>query len=299
MSETDDNSTRSVNPQSTAAAAQPKEEKKVAANDTVAAGSDQNNTNQGESQTASASNAAKTIEKPVATTAAKPASRPAAKTSATVANKTVDGGETLDEQAAKVFAARKKVEDAIKEAERAEEDARLAVERAAAAKAAAEAAEEAEYKSIAAQIKSDATKKDMHTYKRQSEEIFRRDMGEPEFFLEKNKRFQRPILTPQQQESLTRYAETPHDQTPQYVPQRVLSPEFEGVSNYERGVDSYMQELYTKLRTLQKDPNTGSSTEISNIKSKISYLESLHENYYIGMNVFRTAKGGRSKINAK
>ena len=36
--------------------------------------------------------------------------------------------------------------------------------------------------------------------------------------------------------------------------------------------------------------------EIQDAKDKITYLESLHENYYIGMNVFRTAKGGRDKI---
>ena len=38
--------------------------------------------------------------------------------------------------------------------------------------------------------------------------------------------------------------------------------------------------------------------QIQNAQDEITYLESIHENFYIGMNVFRTAKGGRDKINA-
>ena len=38
--------------------------------------------------------------------------------------------------------------------------------------------------------------------------------------------------------------------------------------------------------------------EILATENEITYLESIHENYFIGMNVFRTAKGGRNKISA-
>jgi colicin import membrane protein len=102
-------------------------------------------------------------------------------------------------------------------------------------------------------------------------------------------------LTPEQQESLTRKAETPHDQTPAYVPEHVLSPEFEGVSNYERGVDSFLDELKQKLEKLKNLPES-SEKEIRETENEITYLESLHENFYIGMNVFRTASGGRDKV---
>ena len=54
---------------------------------------------------------------------------------------------------------------------------------------------EAEYKAIAAEVKADAAKGPDHTFKRQGEEIFRREMGEPEFFLDKKDRFPRPILS--------------------------------------------------------------------------------------------------------
>ena len=136
-----------------------------------------------------------------------------------------------------------------------------------------------------------------HTYKRQGEEIFRRDMGEPEFWLEKEDRFPRPILSADEQESLTRQAEIPQDQTPAYVPEHVLSPEFEGVSNYERGVGDFLEEAKQNLSNLKNNPES-TEKEIRKAENKIIYLESLHENFFIGMNVFRTAKGGRDKIKA-
>jgi len=236
-----------------------------------------------------------------ATTAAESSSTPAQK-----AKKLAESDAGKDDKAAKdvqddgadkARQAIEKAEAAIREAERAEQEAQFAVERAAAAKAAAEAAAEAEYKAIAEQAKADTANKSQHTFKRESEEIFRRDMDEPEFFLDKKDRFPRPILTAQQQESLTRQAEIPQDQTPEYVPQHVLSPEFEGLSNYERGVSSYLAEMRDALKRLKQDPEANPD-EISAAKSNIRYLESLHENFYIGMNVFRTAKGGRSKAGA-
>lgn len=196
-------------------------------------------------------------------------------------------------KAAEEAAAR--AETAAKAAEEAEAAAQEAIARAEAAKAEAEAAAEAEYKAIADEVKAEATKTPDYTFKRKGEEIFRREMGEPEFFLHKKDRFARPILSPDEQESLTRKAEVPHDQTPEYVPEHVLSPEFGGVSNYERGVDSFLEEVKQKLEKLKNDPEANEK-EIQEAESEITYLESLHENFYIGMNVFRTAKGGRDKI---
>jgi len=190
-----------------------------------------------------------------------------------------------------------KAEAAAKAVEKAELAVKEALAKAEAAKAEAEAAAEEEYKAIAAEVKADAITKSDYTFKRQGEEIFRREMGEPEFFLDKQDRFPRPILSAEEQESLTRIAEIPQDQTPAYVPEHVLSPEFAGVSNYERGVDSFLEEMKQKLKQLKNNPDT-TEKEIKETENQIIYLESLHENFYIGMNVFRTAKGGRDKIKA-
>lgn len=201
------------------------------------------------------------------------------------------------EEAKAAWDAIAKAEAAAKAAEAAEAAVKDALAKAEAAKAEAEAAAEEEYKAIAAEVKADTAKKPDFTFKRQGEEIFRREMGEPEFFLDKKDRFPRPILSQDEQESLTRQAEIPQDQTPVYVPEHVLSPEFGGVSNYERGVDLFLEEAKLKLEKLKNNPDS-SPKEIRDAENEIIYLESLHENFYIGMNVFRTAKGGRDKIKA-
>ena len=202
------------------------------------------------------------------------------------------------EEAKQASEATAKAEAAAKAAEEAENAVKEALAKAQAAKAEAEAAAEEEYKAIAAEVKADAAKAPDYSFKRQGEEIFRREMGEPEFWLEKEDRFPRPILTADQQESLTRKAEVPADQTPAYVPQHVLSPEFGGLSNYERGVDDFLEAAKLNLETLKHNPDA-TEKEIQNAKDEIIYLESLRENYYIGMNVFRTAHGGRDKIKSK
>ena len=166
-----------------------------------------------------------------------------------------------------------------------------------AARSELEAAADDEYKAIAAEVKADTAKKSDFTFKRKGEEIFRREMGEPEFWLDKKDRFPRPILTQDQQESITRVAETPQDQTPKYDPQHILSPEHGGVSNYENGVNSFLDELKSKLTTQKSDPES-TKQQILATENEITYLESIHENFYIGMNVFRTAKGGRDKLSA-
>ncbi len=204
--------------------------------------------------------------------------------------KAADKAKTADAAVVKAEAAAKAVEEA-------ENAVKEAIAKAEAAKAEAEAASEEEYKAIAAESKAESTAKSDFTFKRKGEEIFRRDMGEPEFWLDKADRFPRPILSADEQESLTRQAEVYHDHTPAYVPEHVLSPEFAGVSNYERGVDSFLEELEQKLEQLKNNPNA-IEKEIKETENEITYLESLHENFYIGMNVFRTAKGGRDKIKA-
>ncbi|MCA9811478.1 MAG: hypothetical protein KC483_01270 [Nitrosarchaeum sp.] len=223
---------------------------------------------------------------------------------------------TAEADKAKVEAATKaaEAEKAAKVAE-AEATAKAAAEAGAAAKAAAEAeiaakaalakaeelraiaekAAEAEYKAIAEQLKAEAAKAPDYTFKRQSEEIFRRDMGEPEFWLDKQDRFPVPILSAEQQEELTRKAEIPTDNTPKYNPENILSPEYAGVSNYESGVGEFLEETRQKLAKLRNDP-LASEKEIREAENNLTYLESLHENYFLGMNVFRTAKGGRNKI---
>ena len=194
--------------------------------------------------------------------------------------------------------AAEKAEAAVKAAAAvasAEAEVEVALAKAAAAKAVAEAAAEEEYKVIAAEVKAAATKAPAFTNQRRGEEIFRREMGEPEFFLAKKDRFPRPILSSEEQDELTRKVEIPTDNTPKYIPQHVLSPEFGGMSNYESGVEKFLEETKQKLKKLKNDPDA-SKKDIITTQQELEYLESIYENYYIGMNVFRTAKGGRNKL---
>jgi len=202
---------------------------------------------------------------------------------------------TVKTKKPKASSAAAKAEAAAKAAEKAEIALEKAIAKAAAAKEKAEAAAEIEYKAIADEIKEEAAKGPGHTFKRQGEEIFRREMGEPEFWLDKKDRFPRPILSPEEQESITRKAEAFQDVTPEYVPEHVLSPEYGGLSNYENAVGQFMIEAKQRLDKLKNDPEA-TEKQIQDAKHDITYLDSLHENYSIGMNVFRTAKGGRDKI---
>jgi colicin import membrane protein len=61
------------------------------------------------------------------------------------------------------------------------------------------------------------------------------------------------------------------------------------------GLEVLLVETREKVRKLQSDPHT--TTEIlQEATEKLQVLESLWENYHIGMNVFRNAKGGRDGI---
>lgn len=74
-----------------------------------------------------------------------------------------------------------------------------------------------------------------------------------------------------------------------------LDPAFHGESNYEVGLESLLAETREKVRKLQADPHTTQET-LQEATEKLQVLESLWENYHIGMNVFRNAKGGRDGI---
>ena len=139
---------------------------------------------------------------------------------------------------------------------------------------------------------------DAFTNKRGNEVIFRREMGEPEFFLHKHELAPpRPVLSPDEEQEISRKVQVPTDQTPKYEPKYVLSPEFSGLSNYERGVETHKQELEEKLRQLKQNPDENEN-QIKQLEDEINSIDYLYENYNLGMNVFRTAKGGRSKIKA-
>jgi colicin import membrane protein len=166
----------------------------------------------------------------------------------------------------------------------------------AAVKAAAEAAAQKEYEEATKVVAAVKAASASFTDKHNQERIFRREMGEPEFFLSKKELVPpRPVLSEDEQEELSRKVEIPTDQTPQYKPEFILSPEFGGASNYESGINELLEETRKKLNRLKNDPNA-IPDEITRTEQDLKYLDSLYENYYFGMNVFRTAKGGRGKI---
>mgnify|MGYP001210986632 CR=1 FL=1 len=162
------------------------------------------------------------------------------------------------------------------------------------ARAASEAAWKADYEAAKAQVGEVDQAGKLFTNKRKQERIFRREMGEPEFFL-MEKGGIKPILTSDEIEEISRKAQIPKDQTPKYNPKHILSPEFSGGTNYESGVQDLIEETKLKLEQLLNDPEPDLQ-EIELTKLALKKLDYLFENYNLGMNVFRTAKGGREKI---
>ncbi|MEC9087650.1 MAG: hypothetical protein VYC45_03410 [Thermoproteota archaeon] len=191
--------------------------------------------------------------------------------------------------------ASKEAEAAAKAAAEAEAAAEAAIAKAKELKEAAAKAAEEEFKAIADEVKSDAPKAPDFTNKRKTEIIFRREMGEPEFFLDKEDRFPKPILSEEEKDDITRKALNYEDTTPTYDPQNILDERYGGTSNYETGITVLGDELQAKLDRLKNDPEA-LTEDIEKVEQDLSYLDSLHENYYLGMNVFRTAKGGREKL---
>jgi len=192
---------------------------------------------------------------------------------------------------------KKKLElTAAEAAELAEAAAKAAAAKAAAAKAAAEAEAQKEYEEAAKVVAAAMAAGSSLTDKHSQERIFRREMGEPEFFHHKKDLIPpRPVLTDEEQEEISRKVEIPTDQTPLYQPDHILSPEFGGASNYESGLSELVKETKQKLDQLKNDPNA-IADDITRAEQDLMYLDSLYQNYYFGMNVFRTAKGGRAKL---
>ena len=168
-----------------------------------------------------------------------------------------------------------------------------AKEKVKAARVTSEAAWKAEYE--AAKAHAGEIKKDEFTHKRKQERIFRREMGEPEFFGKARSIPLKAVHTQQEEEEISKKVQIPTDQTPKYNPENLLSPEFEGISNYESGLGDILDEAKLKLERLLNDPNS-SVQEIEIAKTNLKKLNYLFENYHLGMNVFRTAKGGRDTI---
>jgi colicin import membrane protein len=66
-------------------------------------------------------------------------------------------------------------------------------------------------------------------------------------------------------------------------------------SEYEHNVGQLLVEKKGRMEELEEDPvkNAG---KIAALKLEIEALESMYENYNLGMNVFRRAQGGRAGL---
>ena len=167
---------------------------------------------------------------------------------------------------------------------------------AAMAKAVAEA--EKEYTAIAKSTQISAAGKPL-TNKRNQERIFRREMGEPEFFRYKKDLIpKRIMLSEEEQEEISKKVEIPVDATPRYMPKHILSVEYGGTSNYESGIADLVATTKQKLANLKNDPDA-IPEDITRTEQELEYLDSLYESFYYSMNVFRTAQNGRAKLEHK
>ena len=181
--------------------------------------------------------------------------------------------------------------EGIAQAEAAYEAAKTKVK---AAREASEAAWKAEYEAIKAEA-GEKREAGQFSDRHKQDRIFRREMGEPEFFLMDRDIPIIPILTGDEIEDISRKVQTPKDQTPKYDPKNILSPEFGGTTNYETGITDLIEEAKQKLNKLLNDPEA-TKQEIELAKLDLKKLNYLYDNYNMGMNVFRTAKGGRDTL---
>ena len=101
--------------------------------------------------------------------------------------------------------------------------------------------------------------------------------------------------TPEEIEEIAKRVETYSDQTPAYDPKHVLSPEYSGNSNYEEGIKLKREETEQLLAQLRSDTNANPQ-KLRQAEEDLKTLDYLYQNFHIGMNVFRTAKGGRDKL---
>ena len=66
-------------------------------------------------------------------------------------------------------------------------------------------------------------------------------------------------------------------------------------SEYEQNVGKLLSEKIEKFESMKNDANV-SKIELESLRSEIESLESLYDNYNMGINYFRRAKGGRSGL---
>jgi hypothetical protein len=66
-------------------------------------------------------------------------------------------------------------------------------------------------------------------------------------------------------------------------------------SEYEQNVGKLLSKKRERLEELMKNPEQNKD-EIAMLSTEVETLQSLFENYNLGMNVFRRAQGGRSGL---
>lgn len=177
--------------------------------------------------------------------------------------------------------------------EAAKAEAEASAERLRAAEAAAEATLEEEYRKVAEALKQEKPR-DSFTDYRTVDIIFRRELGEPEFWLDKRERAPaRLMLSDEEAREISRRVETPTDQVPVYEPQYILSKEYGGMSSYEVGITAILGEALEGLEALRRAG--AGDDEVRRAEAEVEKLGYLYQNYHLGMNVFRTAKGGRDR----
>ena len=66
-------------------------------------------------------------------------------------------------------------------------------------------------------------------------------------------------------------------------------------SEYEQNVGSLISEKLEKLESI-RNSSQPNQIELQNLKLELELLENLYDNYNLGMNYFRRAKGGRKGL---
>ena len=66
-------------------------------------------------------------------------------------------------------------------------------------------------------------------------------------------------------------------------------------SEYEQNIGELIAEKMEKLKSMHKD-SKAPKEEIEKIEQDIEFLENLYDNYNMGMNYFRRARGGRAGL---
>ena len=66
-------------------------------------------------------------------------------------------------------------------------------------------------------------------------------------------------------------------------------------SEYEQNVGKLLSRKKDRIEVLMKNPEQNRG-EIAMLSTEVETLQSLFENYNLGMNVFRRAQGGRASL---